>query len=69
LKFNKDRRYIFAKDKFLENDIHRIDSHNLESVRRRVEYLNDREVKIKNKDEGYINGYIVRPEWCIELVN
>jgi hypothetical protein len=69
LKFNRDRRYIFSKEKFLENDIHRLNYGNLESVRYWVDILDDRELDIKNKDKGYINGYIVRPEWCIELIN
>lgn len=60
--FDKTKFYIFSKSKYLDSKplYPQIESD-------WVDECDNCEVTIENEYVGYIDSYLIEPEWCIEL--
>jgi hypothetical protein len=66
-KYNKEYKYVFSRDKYISNPIHKQNYDNCDSIKFRVNYINGKEVTVQSEYKGHIDGYLVRPEWCEEV--
>jgi hypothetical protein len=66
-KFRKGKQYKFSKEVFLSNPIHKKNYYNNEIIKYWVDQLDDQIIEVITKDEGFFDGYTVRPEWCEEV--
>jgi len=64
--FDKSKMYIFSKSKLLEKKSALHNYNNIESFKFWVDECDGKEVEIV-LEEGYVEDYLVQPNWCLEL--
>jgi hypothetical protein len=67
--YDKKYKYIFRTKKYISNPVHEQMYNGCDSIRFRINYMNGKEVTIQSEYKGHIDGYLIRPEWCEEVLD
>lgn len=65
IKFNKDKIYIFSKDKFISAKPENEESYNNDEITMSwVDRIDGKQVEIIHEHKGTIEDRLISPKWC-----